>query len=270
MLPHIWCPGCGLGVVLRAFMLGFDKAGVPPEKRVVVSGIGCTARSAGYLKMDSYHTTHGRAIPFATGVKLARPELTVAVFSGDGDLFAIGGNHFIHAARRNMDLHVVCVNNFTYGMTGGQAGPTTPPKAKSSTTPDGNAEDAFCLPALATACGASYVARWSTLDTRLLADSMAEAFRKKGFTFIEVVAPCPVSFGRANQIGGGVEEMAYYRRLEKLLPRNALITGKVKPEDLAIGLHEELKVGVLVDRVRPTFLERYDSVIQRPYTGAVK
>lgn len=260
VLPHIWCPGCGLGVVLRAFVLGFDKAKIPPQQRVVVSGIGCSARSAGYLKMDSYHTTHGRALPFATGIKLARPDLTVTVFSGDGDLFSIGGNHFIHAARRNMDLHVVCVNNFTYGMTGGQAGPTTPPRAKSSTTPDGNAEDAFCLPALAAACGAVYVARWTTLDTRRLAESIGESFTKKGFTFIEVVSPCPVSFGRANQIGGGAEEMAYYRKLEQLVPRNALLRGEITAEELAIGLHEPVKVGVLVDRERPTFLDRYHSV----------
>ena len=125
-IPHIWCSGCGIGIAVTCFMEALEEAGTDPDKVVVVSGIGCSGRIAGYVKFDSFHTTHGRAIPFATGVKLANPELTVIVFSGDGDLFAIGGNHFIHAARRNVDIKVFCVNNFIYGMTGGQAAPTTP------------------------------------------------------------------------------------------------------------------------------------------------
>ncbi|MBC8425005.1 2-oxoacid:ferredoxin oxidoreductase subunit beta, partial [bacterium] len=135
--PHIWCPTCGIGTVLKCFIDAIDRAKMDYDKMAIVSGIGCTGRVAGYVKLDSYHTTHGRAIPFATGLKLANRDLKVVVFSGDGDLSAIGGNHLIHAARRNMDITVVCVNNFIYGMTGGQAAPTTPSPANTSTTPHG-------------------------------------------------------------------------------------------------------------------------------------
>ena len=145
-IPHIWCSGCGLGTTVNCFVRAIEGCDIPLDQISVVSGIGCTGRVAGYLKLDSFHTTHGRPIPFATGLKLANPKLKVVVYSGDGDLFAIGGNHFIHAARRNMDLTVICVNNFTYGMTGGQVTPTTPMDAIASTTPYGNIEEPFNLP----------------------------------------------------------------------------------------------------------------------------
>jgi len=134
-IPHIWCPGCGIGTVFSSCLAALKGSGIDLQKTVMVSGIGCSGRAAGYVKLDSFHTTHGRAIPFATGLKLANPELNIVVFSGDGDLFAIGGNHFIHAARRNMDMTVICVNNLNYGMTGGQVAATTPHLAKSTTTP---------------------------------------------------------------------------------------------------------------------------------------
>ena len=164
-LPHIWCPGCGLGIVLSCFLRGLLKSGLNLDKVTLVSGIGCTGRVAGYVTLDSFHTTHGRAIPFATGLKIANPELHVVVFSGEGDLMAIGGNHFIHAARRNIDMTVICVNNFTYGMTGGQLGPTTPLTARSTTTQQGNIEEPFNIPYLSKASGAVYVARWTTAPT---------------------------------------------------------------------------------------------------------
>src|SRR4030042_1093178 len=145
-IPHIWCPGCGLGSVLSALVDALRSSGLDLKKTAVVSGIGCTGRAAGYLNLDGFHTTHGRAIPYATGLKLANPDLTVIVFSGDGDLSAIGGNHLIHAARRNVDLKVICANNFNYGMTGGQGGPTTPIGAKTTTTPYGGFENPFNLP----------------------------------------------------------------------------------------------------------------------------
>jgi len=165
-IPHIWCPGCGIGTVFSACLTALKVSGINLRKTVMVSGIGCSGRAAGYAKLDSFHTTHGRAIPFATGLKLANPELNIVVFSGDGDLFAIGGNHFIHAARRNMDLTVICVNNLNYGMTGGQVAATTPHLAKSTTTPIGNPETPFNLPLMAYACGATYVARWTMLHIR--------------------------------------------------------------------------------------------------------
>jgi len=211
-LPHIWCPGCGLGSIMACMANAMRDSGVPAQKQVVVSGIGCTGRTAGYLNVDSFHTTHGRAIPFAIGLKLANPELLVTVFSGDGDLFAIGGNHFLHAARRNVDINVVCVNNFNYGMTGGQAGPTTPTGARTTTTPLGNTEPPFNLPYLAASLGAVFVARWTNLHVRQLYRSMLQALAKPGFRFIEVISPCPVGFGKSNDIGEGLDEMRMYRQ----------------------------------------------------------
>ncbi len=206
-IPHIWCPGCGLGIVLSAFIKGMDDMEIAIDNCAVVSGIGCTGRVAGYLNMDTYHTTHGRAIPFATGLKLAKPEMEVVVFSGDGDLFAIGGNHLIHAARRNMDLTVICVNNFNYGMTGGQSGPTTHMDAKTVTTPYGNCEYPFNLTHLAYASGAIYVARWTSFHARYLIESIKKCFAKKGFKFIEVLTPCPTGYGRPNRLGSGLDQM---------------------------------------------------------------
>ena len=176
-IPHIWCPGCGIGTAFSSCLTAMKSSQLDLQKVAMVSGIGCSGRAAGYVKLDSFHTTHGRAIPFATGLKLGNPELNVVVFSGDGDLFAIGGNHFIHAARRNIDLTVVCVNNLNYGMTGGQVAATTPFQAKTPTTPAGNPEPPFNLPLMAYASGASYVARWTILHTRDLLDNITSSFR---------------------------------------------------------------------------------------------
>ncbi|MFQ5911212.1 MAG: thiamine pyrophosphate-dependent enzyme, partial [Thermoplasmata archaeon] len=198
-LPHIWCSGCGLGSAMTCYAQAIERVDIPLEKQVLLSGIGCTGRIAGYVNVDSYHTTHGRPIPFATGLKIANPGLCVTVFSGDGDLFAIGGNHFLHAARRNIDINVICVNNFNYGMTGGQQGPTTPVEAKTTTTRYGNFEHPFNLPHLAAAVGAVFVSRWTTLHCRNLESSMKRALEKRGFTFIEIISPCPTGFGRPNK-----------------------------------------------------------------------
>ena len=257
VLPHIWCPGCGLGIVLNAYLQGMEKTDIPRQKRAIVSGIGCSGRAAGMTKQDSYHTTHGRPIAFATGLKLGNPDLHVTVFSGDGDLFAIGGNHFIHAARRNVDLKVICINNFNYGMTGGQAGPTTPAKAKTATTPYGNYEHPFNLPWLAATCGAVYVARWTTLDARRIRDSVAEAAQKKGFTFIEVVSPCPVGYGRPNRIGSGLDEMKFYEEKWELRGDNWIIQEGANPKEADIDLGKAIVVGKFVDIEKPTFLDLY-------------
>jgi 2-oxoglutarate ferredoxin oxidoreductase subunit beta len=212
MMPHIWCSGCGNGIVLNCFVHALDELQLDLDKLVVVSGIGCIGRTAGYTNADSFHTTHGRAIPFATGVKLANPELEVIVISGDGDLFAIGGNHFIHAARRNIGIKVICANNFNYGMTGGQQGPTTPLESITNTTPYGNIEHPFNLVHLAAASGATYVARWTTLHVRRLTQSIKRMLQKEGFCFIEVVSPCPEIFGRQNKMRTGLEMMEWFRR----------------------------------------------------------
>ncbi len=249
-MPHIWCPGCGIGIAMRCYAQAILDSGVPEEKHVVVSGIGCSGRVAGYMNLDSYHTTHGRAIPFATGVKLARPELLVTVFSGDGDLVAIGGNHLIHAARRNIDLKVICINNFNFGMTGGQFGPTTPMGAMATTAPYGNPEQPFNLPYLLGAAGANYICRWTTLHARQLRAAILEAFTKPGFAFIEVLAPCPIGFGKSNNINDGLEEMEVYRSRCVLAQ-----DGDVRADDLVIDLREDrpIVIGKFVDRDRPAY-----------------
>jgi 2-oxoglutarate ferredoxin oxidoreductase subunit beta len=262
-IPHIWCPGCGLGVVLTTFIEAMKIKGIPVDKSAVVSGIGCTGRVAGYLEMDTYHTTHGRAIPFATGLALARPDLHVTVFSGDGDLFAIGGNHMIHAARRNVNLRVICVNNFNYGMTGGQVAPTTPLDSKTSTTPFGNAEPPFNLPHVAHAAGAIYVARWTAFHARQLVHSISETFDKKGFTFVEAIAPCPTGFGRPNKLGSGLDEMRYYRE-------HCEIQNGADPSKAGIVLREKMIVGTFINEVRPDFMENYNSLVVERATSKNK
>jgi 2-oxoglutarate ferredoxin oxidoreductase subunit beta len=247
-LPHIWCPGCGLGTALNCFVSALKESGLDPDKVAIVSGIGCTGRTAGYLRLDSFHTTHGRAIPFATGLKLANPDLRVVVFSGDGDLIAIGGNHFIHAARRNVDLTVICVNNFNYGMTGGQVGPTTPMHARTTTTPRGNAEHPFNIPYLAAGSGAVYVARWTTLHVRRLQRAMREALLHRGFSVVEVISPCPTLYGRMNNQRTGLQQMAYYRE-------NSVIRHGADPQTVGIELGGEIVVGKFVDVNKPTFLD---------------
>jgi 2-oxoglutarate ferredoxin oxidoreductase subunit beta len=252
-LPHIWCSGCGIGIAVDCFLRAIDRANVDPDKLSLVSGIGCAGRVAGYAKLDSFHTTHGRAIPFATGLVLGNPELNVVVFSGDGDLAAIGGNHLIHAARRNIDMTVICVNNFNYGMTGGQVGPTAPLEARTTTTPYGNFERAFNLPYLLSASGASYVARWTVLHARQLERAIAEAMTKPGFSFIEVVSPCPVVYGRMNKEPKGLDSMHYYQ--EKSVTRNG-----ADPKDADIELNGPIVVGKFIDTTRPTLWDRLRQV----------
>lgn len=247
-LPHIWCPGCGIGTSVAAFSAALKEAQLDIDRLAVVSGIGCTGRVAGYMDCDSFHTTHGRAIPFAVGLHLGNPDLKVVVYSGDGDLVAIGGNHLIHAARRNMDLTVFCVNNFTYGMTGGQAGPTTQEGARTSTTPYGSVEQSFNLPQLLAAAGATYVARWTVLDMGRLRRSMVEALLHRGFAFVEIVSPCPVYYGRRNRLGEAVDELRYYRE-------NTVVDNTAAVEEIEILLGGQVTVGKFVDTTRPTYAE---------------
>ena len=251
-MPHIWCPTCGIGTVVKCYATALQDSGVDTDKASIVSGIGCTGRVAGYMKLDAFHTTHGRAIPFATGLKLGRPELLVTVFSGDGDLVGIGGNHFVHAARRRMDLLVVLVNNFIYGMTGGQNAPTTPLTARTSTMPYGNFEPPFNLPHLAASCGATYVARWTCLHTRRLTKSFTEAIVRKGFRFIEVIAPCSTLYARLNRLGTGFDLMRFYHD-------NAEIRHGADPGEVGIGFQDKIVCGKFVDEEKPTFTELMNS-----------
>ncbi len=257
-MPHIWCSGCGLGTAMTAFVEGLKLAGADYNSTVVVSGIGCTARIAGYIKLDSYHTTHGRAIPFATGIKLANQDLKVVVFSGDGDLFAIGGNHLIHAARRNVDLTVICVNNFIYGMTGGQNAPTTPISAYSSTAPYGNCEEPFNLVGIAASAGASYVARWTALHTRRLSESVSTAFKRKGFSFIEVVSPCPTVYARKNRGGTGLD-------LLKEFAGRSVIDHTADPTKIPLDMDGKIVCGEFVNIEKPTFWDTVQAGLKKRF-----
>ncbi len=250
-MPHIWCPSCGIGTTVNCFGRALETSGLDMDKVAIVSGIGCTGRVAGYLNLDSFHTTHGRPIPFATGLKLANPELKVVVYSGDGDLTAIGGNHFIHAARRNLDMTVICVNNFIYGMTGGQVAPTTPISATATTAPHGNFEQPFNLPYLAESCGAVYVARWTAYHVRHLTKSMKEALNKKGFSFIEVLAPCPTLYSRRNKLGDGLDQMVFYKE-------NSEIRHGIDTKTAPLDFQSKIIVGKFVDKERPDYLSLMD------------
>ena len=194
--PPIWCAGCGNGIVMGSMLRAIAAIGLDKDKVAVVSGIGCSGRTSTYVDFNTLHTTHGRALTFATGLKLARPELTVLVAMGDGDALAIGGNHFIHAARRNIDLTVIMINNGIYGMTGGQVAPTTPLQGRTQTSPYGNLEPPFDVCELARSAGATYVARWTAAHPVQLLRTIKEGIEHPGFTFIEVMAQCPTQAGR--------------------------------------------------------------------------
>jgi len=245
-LPTIFCPGCGDGTILNSMVRVVDKLGL--ENFHFVSGIGCSAWIPVFINTDVLHTLHGRAIPVATGLKMAQPDKHVVVFSGDGDCLGIGGNHFIHAARRNLDITVVMINNYIYGMTGGQVAPTTPHSVRTKTTPYGNTEEPFDACALAIAAGATFVARHTAVYPRLLQAEIEKAVQHKGFSFIEVVTQCPTQAGR-NIFGSGDPTFLFTE-----LKKRAVVN---KEKVLAAG---EFRIGIVhEDNVRaayqPAFVE---------------
>jgi 2-oxoglutarate ferredoxin oxidoreductase subunit beta len=250
-LPHIYCAGCGNGTIINCSLAAIEEMGWKKEETVFVSGIGCSSRAPGYILADSLHTTHGRALAFATGIKLANPRLHVVVFTGDGDLAAIGGNHFIHACRRNIDLTVVCINNQIYGMTGGQGSPTTPLGALSTTTPYGSREPAFDLADLAVAAGANYVARWTSYHVKELTKAVRSGLETKGLSFIEALAQCPTNYGRRNKFKQVQDQIEY-------LKTHAIL------KDRALAM-ESRGEKVPADRIRLGEFARR----QRPYMGGV-
>ncbi|MHA2171380.1 MAG: thiamine pyrophosphate-dependent enzyme [Candidatus Kariarchaeaceae archaeon] len=198
VIPTIWCSGCSLGTNLQSIIRGIISAKLDLDREVVmISGIGCTGRASGYIEADGFHTTHGRAIPFATGVKLSNPDLEVIVFSGDGDLMAIGGNHFIHAARRKQNITVICNNNSTYGLTGGQASPTSFVDTQTPTTITKN-DEPFNLVDLALGSGSAFVARYTSSHYKILPRIIREAIQTPGFSFIDLVSGCPAIYGKRN------------------------------------------------------------------------
>ncbi len=243
ILPTTHCPGCGGGQVLNAFVNAIDELEIDPREIISVTGIGCSSWiPSPYFKGDTLHTTHGRPVAFATGVKAVKPDSHVVVIAGDGDLAGIGGNHLIHAARRNVGLTVFLVNNYIYGMTGGQVSPTTPFGVKTTTTPYDNAEYPMNIAELVAAAGANYVARWTTFHIRKLIKSMKEALNKKGFSFIEIVSQCPVSYGRRVGLRDGVVFMEYFKKNSVTVKKAADMS-----ED---ELEDKIVVGKLVDRSR--------------------
>ena len=260
-LPHIWCPGCGNGVIMRDVAVALDElindptTGFDRDNIVIVSGIGCSSRAAGYLDFNSIHTTHGRAIAFATGIKMADPRLHVVVLTGDGDCSAIGGNHLIHAARRNLGLTVICFNNDIYGMTGGQYSPTTPTGDKATTAPYGNLDRPFDIAQLAAGAGASFAARGDVYHARETTAIIKQAMLHKGFSLVDVYSVCPTYYGRKNKKGDAVEMLKWQRDNLIPLPRFNMMP----PEEMA----GKKAIGVLAENDFPEYSEEYQKLIDR-------
>ena len=258
--PHVWCPGCGIGIMLGALIRAIDRIGYEKDEIVLVSGIGCSGRLPVYVDFNTLHTTHGRALVFATGVKLAKPSLRVIVIMGDGDAVAIGGNHFIHAARRNIDLTAIILNNSVYGMTGGQHSPTTPYGMRSTTTVYSNIEQDFKISELAVTAGAVFVGRGTVYHAKLLDSLMEMAILKKGFSVVEVIAHCHTQYGRQNRLGSAVEMMEWQRDHTVPVEKAAAM----KPEEL----QDKVLIGVLVDKELPVYQDEYEKIRERAKAGA--
>ena len=255
MFPHMWCPGCGNGIVLGAIIRAIDDLKWDRDKIVMISGIGCSSRITGYVDFCTMNTTHGRALPFATGIKMANPDLKVVVVMGDGDCSAIGGNHFIHAARRNIDLTAIIINNMIYGMTGGQYSPLTPTGRFGTTAPYGNIDQSFDLTSLAMAAGASYVARGTVYHVRQSISLMKKALDKKGFSVVEIISDCPVSFGKMNNIKSPVEMLKWIK---------GIAVSKKAWENLSVEERKEkFVIGEFLDIDRPDYNERYNEIIKK-------
>lgn len=252
-LPTTWCPGCGLGPATGAMARAIDQLGLDPDKVVMVTGIGCSGMIYGLFNLDGFHGTHGRALPAATGIKLTNPELTVIVPMGDGDCAAIGGNHFIHAARRNIDLTAIIMANQTYGMTGGQYSPLTPLGSHTTTSTYGHIEPSFDMCQLAIAAGATYVARGTVYHLQELIDLIARGIAHKGFSVIEVLAPCPVQFGKLNDKPTPTE---MYKDLMKMTI--SVRQAQARPE----AAQGRLLRGVLYEADKPELTEQYDALIK--------
>jgi 2-oxoglutarate ferredoxin oxidoreductase subunit beta len=253
--PHVWCPGCGIGIVMGSLIRAIDNTGLTKDEIVLASGIGCSGRLPVYVDFNTLHTTHGRALTFATGVKLAKPELSVITVMGDGDATAIGGNHFIHAARRNLDITAIIINNQVYGMTGGQFSPTTPYGSFATTASYGNVEHAFNIAELAVTAGASFVARGTVYHARQLDRLLEKAINHTGFSVVEIMSNCHVQYGRRNKTPDPVTMIQGFKD-------NAVPVAKARemsPEELA----GKFSIGVLTDIDKPNYLEQYAKVRER-------
>ncbi len=253
-LPHIWCPGCGHGTLLNSVVRAIDKLGLNKDEVVVVSGIGCSSRAPGYLDFNTLHTTHGRALAFATGIKHANPKLHVIVIMGDGDSSAIGGNHLIHACRRNIDITAIVFNNNIYGMTGGQYSPTTPHGDFGTTAPYGNIDSTFDLCNLAQGAGATYVARGTAYHANAMDKLIENGIRNKGFSFIEGLSLCPTYYGRKNKKGDAVKMFGFLK--------DSCIDKKVVEKKPELGENKVI-IGELYNNPKPEYTESYQVIIDK-------
>ncbi len=254
--PHMWCPGCGHGIVLNSLLRAVEKLGMSKNEIVMVSGIGCSARISGYVDFHSMHTLHGRALAFATGIKMSRPELNVIVPMGDGDALAIGGNHFIHAARRNIDITAIVMNNRIYGMTGGQYSPLSGVGVMATTTPYGNIDHEFDIVEMARAAGASFVARTTTYHAKQATDLIRQAIIHEGFSVVEILSQCPIQFGRRNKGGSAAEMMETYKT------NTTSIGSKAKKENPDL-----IERGIFVQKDMPEYCNEYDKIIDQAMKG---
>ncbi|OED30570.1 2-oxoacid:ferredoxin oxidoreductase subunit beta [Methanosphaera sp. WGK6] len=253
-LPHIFCPGCGNGIVMNTFFNAIEQSGKSLDNLNMVSGIGCSSRIPGYVKCDSLHTTHGRAIAFATGLKIANPHRDVVVVTGDGDATSIGGNHLIHAARRNINLTVICINNDIYGMTGGQISPTSPEGSFATTAPYGSTDKPFNISEVVKAAGASYVAKYTTTQPIQVTNAIKEGLENKGFSFIEVVSQCPTYYGRKNKIKSPVAMLDWFKK--------NIVSIESAKEMSNEELQGKIVTGVYVNKPRKEFIESMETVIR--------
>lgn len=245
-LPHFFCPGCGCGQIMGYFLQAADQIGLDFDNLVAIGGVGCTARIPVYLKADALHGVHGRTLPWATGIKLHKPDLDVVVFAGDGGVAAIGGNHFIQAARRNLDVTVIVVNNLNFAMTGGQVSPTTPPGLSTTTTPRGNREPSFDLCDLAITAGATFVSRWNTYRSRQAINAIKGALQHEGFAMVEILSQCPTHFGRYALGTGNPSEVVQWIEDRSITEKEA--------QDLSQEeLMDKFIVGDFLEESEPTF-----------------
>jgi len=252
-LPHIWCPGCGHGIIMRSVIQAIDNLGLNKDDVCIVSGIGCSSRAPGYMDFNTLHTTHGRALSFATGIKMANPKLEVIVVTGDGDSAAIGGNHLIHSARRNINITTIVFNNNIYGMTGGQYSPTTPTGEKGTTAPFGNIDKNFDVCNLVKASGATYVARSTAFHANMIVKQVEDGIKNKGFSFIETVSVCPTYYGRRNKKGESVDMM-------KSLKENG-VNVKAAEKMTEEQLKGKFLIGELYKTQEPEYTEEYQKII---------
>jgi 2-oxoglutarate ferredoxin oxidoreductase subunit beta len=254
-VKRIWCPGCGNGIILGATVRAIHKAGLDPDRIAFLSGVGCAGRAANYMDFDAMHTLHGRTLPSAIGIKMAKPEMKVVIFTGDGDAVGIGGNHFIHAARRNINITMVIANNMIYGMTGGQVAPTTKLGDLASTAPFGNIDPPFDICRLAETAGATYVARGTAYHVLQIISYIEKAILHKGLSVVEVMSQCPTQYGRLNRIGSPVEMLKWFRE-------KAISMEKAKglsPEEL----QGKFIIGEFVNKSRPEYSEEYAKLVER-------